>query len=111
MRRILVVEQDPAIASDLVEAIYAKGDQPIGPVNCFQAAMACADDNSPDLAVVGSVIDGESGSDIARCLHQTFGTRIIVLAVDDEASRDLSDIEHISIRQPLEPAAYAAVFA
>ncbi|MCB1062620.1 MAG: response regulator [Verrucomicrobiae bacterium] len=78
--RILIVEDDRIVASDLRATLERLGHTVSGPANTGEAALVLAEKRAPDLALVdirlGGAVDGIS---LAVSLRRKFGTPVVFL--------------------------------
>jgi CheY-like chemotaxis protein len=84
---LMIVEDDPGMASDLTEMLAEAGHGVIGPFSDAEAARTAAGLHAIDLALLDINLAGESdGVDLARTLTRTWGLPVIFLTGDVEAA-------------------------
>lgn len=80
---VLVVEDDPLIAADLIETLAEAGHGVIGPFQSAEAAAASAGLQSFDLALIDiNLAGGGSGVELARTLKDAWGKPVMFLSGD-----------------------------
>jgi two-component SAPR family response regulator len=67
-KRVLILEDEYFIASDLSEALQRAGAEIVGPFNRPNAALAAIEAYPPDSAIVDINLAGERGFDVADAL-------------------------------------------
>jgi DNA-binding response OmpR family regulator len=67
---VLVVEDDPIIALDLVFTLSDAGAKPVGPAHRVSAALALIEAAAPDLAVLDWQLETETASPVAHRLTE-----------------------------------------
>ena len=73
-RRVLVVEDEPLIAFDLISEIEAGDHVVIGHCRTADEAVQMAERERPDVIVMDiGLLDGQSGLDAARTIRERFG--------------------------------------
>ncbi|MFN3669765.1 MAG: response regulator [Brevundimonas sp.] len=84
---LLVVEDDPAMAADLVDVLVDAGHGVIGPFSDAAAAAAAAAHQSIDLALVDiNLVGNGDGIGLARTLTEAWGVPVIFLSGDVAAA-------------------------
>ena len=68
-RRILVVEDDPLIAMEIVDLLAAGGAEPVGPAPTVRAALAALAEGRPEVAVLDLNLRGERSTPVAAALR------------------------------------------
>jgi len=78
--RVLVVEDEPAIAQDLAACLEELGYVPIGPANSADRAKTLLDSFSPDIALLDISIKGDkTGIDLAHTINKQFNIPFVYL--------------------------------
>lgn len=84
---VLVVEDDPSMAADLMEVLVTAGHGVVGPFSDPAAATSAAALHAVDLALVDINLAGDGdGVALARTLSQTWGVPVIFLTGDVAAA-------------------------
>lgn len=84
---LMVVEDDPDMASDLTEMLAGAGHGVVGPFSDAAAARTAAGLHAVDLALLDINLAGDDdGVDLARTLKQTWGVPVIFLTGNVEAA-------------------------
>ncbi|KQY89533.1 response regulator [Brevundimonas sp. Root1423] len=84
---LMVVEDDPGMASDLTEMLTGAGHGVVGPFSDADAARTAAGLHAVDLALLDINLAGDGdGVDLARTLTQTWGVPVIFLTGNVEAA-------------------------
>jgi CheY-like chemotaxis protein len=84
---LMVVEDDPDMASDLTEMLTGAGHGVVGPFSDAAAARTAAGLHVVDLALLDINLAGDGdGVDLARTLTQTWGVPVIFLTGNVEAA-------------------------
>jgi len=84
---LMVVEDDPGMASDLTEMLVGAGHGVVGPFSEAAAARTAAGLHAIDLALLDINLAGDGdGVDLARTLTQTWGVPVIFLTGNVEAA-------------------------
>lgn len=100
-RKVLVCEDDPIIALDLVSQLEALGHLPRGPVADAVSALEIVNADCIDAAIVDlNLADGRSGLAIAREMHDR-GIPVILCSGDVLGPMELRDIKHIFVTKPV----------
>ena len=85
---VLIVEDDPDVAEDLMTMFTEAGHTLVGPFHAADAAQVAAGLHQIDLAVVDINLSGEaSGVDLARALGRLWGIPVIFLSGDDATAK------------------------
>lgn len=80
---VLVVEDDPLIATDLIETLAEAGHGVVGPFQSADAAAASAGLQPFDLALIDiNLAGGGSGVELARTLKDAWGKPVMFLSGD-----------------------------
>jgi CheY-like chemotaxis protein len=112
MRNILIVEDDPIFAMDLIDLVWESGGTPIGPARCLQGALELSSRYPIDLAIVDvNLSDGRTGLSLARLLREQFGIRTIVVSGEIPDPLDLRDTEHTFVQKPVPSSILAEMMA
>lgn len=84
---VMVVEDDPTMASDLTELLIEAGHGVVGPFSAAAAATTAAALHSIDLAMVDINLDGDGdGVSLARTLKRSWGVPVMFLSGDVRAA-------------------------
>ncbi|MDP3802189.1 response regulator [Brevundimonas sp.] len=84
---LMIVEDDPGMASDLTEMLAGAGHGVIGPFSDAAAARTAAGLHAIDLALLDINLAGDGdGVDLARTLTRTWGVPVIFLTGNVEAA-------------------------
>jgi two-component system, response regulator PdtaR len=84
---IMVVEDDPAMAEDLMEVLVTAGHGVVGPFSDAAPALTAAGLHTIDLALVDINLTGEGdGIGLARALKETWGVPVMFLSGDVAAA-------------------------
>ncbi|MBB5744941.1 response regulator [Brevundimonas variabilis] len=84
---LMVVEDDPAMALELTEALADAGHRVIGPFHNAEAAEVSAALHTIDLALLDINLSGDgTGADLARALRDRWGVPSIFLSGDVSAT-------------------------
>jgi ActR/RegA family two-component response regulator len=98
-QRILVVEDDPIIATDLIEALEARQSAEVLVATSLKDAMRMLDGDLPDVAVVDLHLkDGDTGLQLAAALARS-GVRVCVFSAT--LTERLSHLPHIYMPKPV----------
>lgn len=101
MATILVCEDDPFLAANLVQTIEAAGHEVEGPYARAQDVMALSDLARFDLALIDlELADGDTGASLARVLQKA-GARLIILSGHSNARAILGSVPHIHAAKPV----------
>lgn len=102
---LLVVEDDPDTAQQLVEALIEAGHGVVGPASSAEAAEALAGLSSFDVALVDINLSGSAnGVDLARTLDAKWGVPTIFLSGDVGATARNADASIALIVKPYQTA-------
>jgi two-component SAPR family response regulator len=103
-KRVIVVEDEPLIAFDLVSEIESDDHQVIGQCSSASDAIAMVDDLRPDIVVMDiGLLGNHTGIDAAREIRRRFGIGcVFVSATLDRVDESVwGDIEPVAlIRKP-----------
>lgn len=77
---ILVLEDEPFTAMDLMTALGADGHEVLGPAMTINEALAMADKRPPQLALLNISLPDGSGIEAGRELHQRYGCRCLFVS-------------------------------
>ena len=69
-RRILVVEDDPLIAMEIVDVLAGGGAELVGPAPTVRAALAALAEGRPEVAVLDLNLRGECSMPVAAALRE-----------------------------------------
>jgi CheY-like chemotaxis protein len=84
---LMVVEDDPDMASNLTEMLAGAGHGVVGPFSDAAAARTAAGLHAVDLALLDINLAGDGdGVDLARTLRETWGVPVIFLTGNVEAA-------------------------
>ncbi|MGZ9114807.1 MAG: response regulator [Brevundimonas sp.] len=84
---LMIVEDNPGMASDLTELLTGAGHGVVGPFSDAEAAGTAAGLHAIDLALLDINLAGEGdGVDLARSLRRTWGVPVIFLTGNVEAA-------------------------
>jgi len=84
---LMIVEDDPDMASDLTEMLVGAGHGVVGPFSDAAAAGTAAGLHAVDLALLDINLAGEGdGIDLARTLTRTWGVPVVFLTGNVEAA-------------------------
>ena len=87
-KTILIVEDDPDVAEDLMTMFTEAGYSLVGPFHAADAAEVAGSLHQIDLAVVDINLSGEaSGVDLALALNRLWGISVIFLSGDAETAK------------------------
>ena len=103
-RSILVVDDDERFRERLIRAFADRGLTPTGAAD-YDAAMAAAGEESPELAVVDLRMPGPSGLELVRDLHALDpSTRIVVLTGYGSIATALTSVRLGAVHYLVKPA-------
>ncbi len=98
---ILVVEDDPAMASDLVDVLVEAGHGVIGPFSDAAAATTAAGLHAIDLALIDINLTGDGdGIGLARTLGDTWGVPVMFLSGDIAAAAEHARLATALVLKP-----------
>jgi DNA-binding NtrC family response regulator len=101
MSTVLIFEDDPFLAADLVQRVEAAGHHVRGHYASACEALAAQGLPSADVAIIDlNLADGETGAAIARKAHAS-GTRVIIVSGHRNASAELWSIPHTYAAKPV----------
>jgi len=92
-KRILVVEDDVALATALVDNLLSEGYD-TQCVNDGRRAIATAGAFKPDLIVLDLMLPGVSGFDLCRAFHDACETPILVLTARSQKADKVRCLDH-----------------
>lgn len=102
--RILLVEDDPILALIAASALEDEGHQIVGPAYDDEQAMALAETQSADIALVDINLAGhDEGISLARSLLKLHGIASVFVSGQLEAARSNADAALGLLRKPYEP--------
>ncbi|GLK47664.1 hypothetical protein GCM10017620_06370 [Brevundimonas intermedia] len=102
---LLVVEDDPDAAQQLVEALIEAGHGVVGPASSAETAEALASLSNLDVALVDINLSGQSnGVDLARTLNTSWGVPTIFLSGDVGETARNADASVALILKPYQAA-------
>ena len=81
-QRVLIVEDDPFISTDVRQALTLAGYEVCGVAASEQEAIAAAKESHPDLAVVDVQLAPGDGRAVARELAATYGVTILMATAE-----------------------------
>lgn len=103
-KRIIIVEDEPLIAYDLISAIESDNHMVVGQASSANEAVKLAGTLKPDLVIMDiGLLGKQTGLDAAREIRQRHGIGCIFVSatLDRIAADDWSDIEPVAlIRKP-----------
>lgn len=103
-RRVLIVEDEPLIAFDLISAIEADGHHVIGQCRTAHDAVHMTGNLNPDIVIMDIGLDGpDCGLDAAREIRRRFdiGCVFVSATLDRVDPETWGDIEPVAlIRKP-----------
>ena len=101
---ILIVEDEILIGLGLHMMLSLAGYRVRGPAPCMGSALAIAEEEVPDIALVDVNLAGDAdGVALARTLYERHGTTIIFLTAEPERARAGRDIALGVITKPYNP--------
>ena len=101
--RILIVEDEPLIASLVADVLTDGGHEVAGVASNFRSACERAERARPDLALVDiQLAGGDSGIDVARALS-ALGVASILVSSDGCSARDNQDAAVGYLAKPWRP--------
>lgn len=102
--RILLVEDDPILALIAASMLEDEGHEIIGPAYGDEQALALADSQSIDIALVDINLAGhDEGVALARTLRKRYGIASMFVSGQTEAARNNTDAALGLLRKPYEP--------
>jgi DNA-binding NarL/FixJ family response regulator len=96
--RIMVVEDDALIALDIVSLLEDMGHEVVAEAADAGVALALAEDDKPDLALVDVRLARDSdGAALARKLYDQLGVRSLFVSgsITDDFRRDMAAINPV----------------
>ncbi len=101
MRKVLICEDDPVLAADLVMTIEQAGHTVCGVFSNALDALERAAELEPDLAVIDlALADGDTGATVAQTL-QSLGTSVIILSGNSNVGAGLGCVPHTFAPKPV----------
>ncbi len=98
---IMVVEDDPAMASDLVDVLVEAGHGVVGPFSDAAAAATAAGLHPIHLALVDINLTGDGdGVGLALTLRQTWGVPVMFLSADVAAAAEHARLATALVLKP-----------
>lgn len=89
---VLLVEDEPVIAASMEWELMAAGHHVLGPASSVSEAMALAEAQTPDLALVDINLAGhDEGVDLARTLKQRFAVHSLFVTGQAAQARQNAD--------------------
>ena len=99
-KKILIVEDEPAIAEDLMDILELEGFQVSSIVHSYDQALSVLAIDKPDLIFLDIALKGrENGMDVAEVINEKFNIPFIFLT-------SFSDAETIKKAAALKPSGY-----
>lgn len=98
--RVLVVEDEPLIAFDLISEIESDGHTVIGQCRSAQEAVSLAEQLRPDVIIMDIGLMGDAtGLDAAREIRKQFGIGCVFISatLDRVDDKDWNEIEPIAL--------------
>jgi two-component system, response regulator PdtaR len=101
MRRVLICEDEPLLATDLAAIVEEAGHAVCGVFHSAREALDSAMELNPDLAIIDlSLADGDTGGAVARTL-QSSGVRVIILSGHSNVGAGLGCVPHTFAAKPV----------
>lgn len=98
---VMVVEDDPGMASDLTELLVAAGHGVVGPFSDAATASTAAALHALDLALLDINLAGDGdGVALARTLKQTWGVPVIFLTGNVSAAAENASLATALVLKP-----------
>lgn len=98
---VMVVEDDPGMASDLTELLIAAGHGVVGPFSEGAAASSAAAVHTLDLALLDiNLAGGDDGVALARNLKETWGVPVIFLTGNVAAAAENARLATALVLKP-----------
>lgn len=99
---ILVLEDEPFTAMDLMAALNADGHEVLGPAVTVADALAVAAATPPQLALLNINLPDGSGLDAARELHRQYGCRAVFVSGSPDEGHQIGDTAIGFLSKPFE---------
>jgi two-component sensor histidine kinase/ActR/RegA family two-component response regulator len=110
-RRVLLVEDEPTVRLEMVEALEQAGATVVGPAADLPRGMALAAAGGFDLALLDINLEGESVDPLALALHAR-GVPLVFLTGYRNLSLLSTDLRHLPrLQKPAAPAEVVALLA
>ena len=104
MTTVLICEDDPLLATDLVMSVEELGHRVTGVCTSADKALKAAESELPDIAFIDlELADGLTGGSLAQAL-QSMGVKVIVLSGHPNVGAGLGSVPHTYAAKPLSPA-------
>lgn len=98
---LMVVEDDPDMAADLVDALTEAGHSVVGPFHDAETALAAAALHALDLALLDINLSGAvTGVDLARALKDRWGVPALFLSGDVTAAARHAELSAGMVLKP-----------
>jgi CheY-like chemotaxis protein len=98
---LMVVEDDPETAADLVDTLTDAGHRVVGPFHSAEAALAAAALHPVDVALLDINLSGaQTGIDLARSLTSAWGVPVLFLSGDVTAAAQNAELASALIIKP-----------
>jgi DNA-binding response OmpR family regulator len=102
---ILAVEDEPLIAHALEWELKDSGHRILGPADSVEGAVVLCGELRPDLALIDlNLRDGGSGIDVARYLHERYGTPCLFITGQLAQARTYRGLAIGLLRKPYDSA-------
>ena len=101
-RKVLLVDDDPLITTMISQILKNAGYRTIA-VHSAQEAINLAQDFQPDLALLDVVMDGMSGMELAKYLHEETTVPFMFISANAEADIIKQATEHGAVGYLLKP--------
>lgn len=99
---ILVLEDEPFTALDLMTALGADGHKVMGPATTIEKALALAASTPPELALLNINLPDGSGLDAARELYRLYGCRAVFVSGSPDEGHRIGDTAIGFLSKPFE---------
>ncbi len=101
-RTVLIVEDDPIIATHLGMLLESNGYQVVGVADEFESALLTAENYQPQVALVDVRLLGPiDGLTIGRELQMQYNTHLVFVTANlDVAMRGMTDVEAQFVGKP-----------
>lgn len=98
---LLVVEDDPEMAQDLIALLVEAGHDVVGPFHSAEAAEVAAGLHTIDVALLDINLSGAGdGGTLARSLKSRWGLKVVFLSGDVTAAASHADIAEAMVIKP-----------
>jgi ActR/RegA family two-component response regulator len=103
MTTVLICEDDPLLAADLVMSVEEIGHRVTGVCTSAESALKAAEIELPDVAFIDlELADGLTGGSLAHAL-QSRGVKVIVLSGHPNVGAGLGTVPHTYAAKPMSP--------